>query len=95
VTPSEQVTGALARNCARYRRAAGLSQAQLARKAGICQTTVAFLETGARPASLRVFTAVAAALGVPPARLLSGPDCEQCSDWPRAGSMCLACGRAA
>ena len=57
--------GAVGRNVARLRVQRGLTQAELAERAGVAQATISHLEIGARTdAKGRVIVALAGALGV-------------------------------
>jgi transcriptional regulator with XRE-family HTH domain len=61
-----------ARNLKRLRLAAGLSQEDLALRAGLHRTYVGSAERGERNVSLKAIERLAAALDVAPAELLSG-----------------------
>ncbi|WP_035462118.1 helix-turn-helix domain-containing protein [Alicyclobacillus macrosporangiidus] len=58
---------------AQLRRARGLTQAQLASAAGVSASTIAMYETGRRTPDPEQLDKLAAALGVPPDQLKSGP----------------------
>lgn len=63
---SKRTISPLGRNVRRLRKAAGLTQPQLAKKSGVSRPTIANLETGyATTASLETAERLAAALGVP------------------------------
>ncbi|RDJ22005.1 XRE family transcriptional regulator [Bosea caraganae] len=59
-----------AANLKRYRRAAGLSQEELAHRAGIDRTYISALERCQYAASIEVLERLAQQLGVEPAQLL-------------------------
>lgn len=60
------------RRLAEARRDAGLTQEQLAERAGLHPVTISTLETASRAASVPTLVRVAAALGVDPAVLVTG-----------------------
>ena len=68
----ERVAANLARNLTSLRHARGLTQAALARSAGLPRSTIANLESGGNP-SLAVLVKVAGKLGVPIDELLASP----------------------
>jgi transcriptional regulator with XRE-family HTH domain len=55
------------------RMTASLTQVELAEKSGITAHTVSTIENG-KPANIKVYAAIAAALGVTPEFLMSGGD---------------------
>lgn len=59
---------------AQLRRERGLSQAQLAERAGVARTQITRLEAGVLNTRLSTLNAVADALGVPAAALLNGAE---------------------
>ncbi len=61
-----------AANLAELRKAAGLSQEELAFRAGIHRTQVSFIESGKRTPRLDTLVKLAGALEVPTSRLLDG-----------------------
>jgi len=63
----EEIFGLLVRQ---FREARGLSQEELGFEGQLHRTYVSLLERGRRSPSLRTILALAAALGVPPSRLL-------------------------
>ena len=67
--PTDSVT-LLARNLQTLRRAAGLSQEELAFRAGTKRSYLSDLERGVRNPSVRLLGRLAEGLDVPPARLL-------------------------
>ncbi|WP_082064453.1 helix-turn-helix domain-containing protein [Brevundimonas sp. KM4] len=67
--PTDAVT-LLARNLQTLRRAAGLSQEELAFRAGTKRSYLSDLERGVRNPSVRLLGRLAEGLDVPPARLL-------------------------
>lgn len=62
----------LAANMRRYRRSAGLSQEELAHRAGLDRTYISALERRQYAASVDVLDKIAKELGVTPADLLKG-----------------------
>jgi transcriptional regulator with XRE-family HTH domain len=62
--------------CARHRQNLGLSQEQLAERAGLHRNYVGFLERGERNASLTTLFAVARSLGISLGELLAGVSAE-------------------
>lgn len=68
-----------ARNLKRLRLAAGLSQEELALRAGLHRTYVGSAERGERNVSLRAIEQLADALGVAPADLLATGDEDNAS----------------
>lgn len=58
------------KNLRRARRASGLSQTKLAKKAGICVSYVSMLERGNRQPPLQTIESLGRALNVPPLSLL-------------------------
>ena len=62
-----------AQNLRSARKAAGITQEQLALSAGLDMSNVSRYEAGAREPGVRVIFRLAAALDVPPGRLLDGP----------------------
>lgn len=75
-----QATG---REIRRYRQALGLSQEQLAERAGLHRNYVGFLERGERNASLTTLFAIARSLGVSLGQLLA----DISADTPSGDSM--------
>lgn len=71
---------AVALNVLGLRRDRGLTQAQLAKAAGLAQSTVACVETERHGCSIDVLFKLARVLRVPPQRLLSGVDYEYDED---------------
>jgi len=69
----ERIAAHLARNLTSLRHARGLTQAALARSAGLPRSTIANLESGDGNPSLVVLVKVAARLGVPIDELLASP----------------------
>src|SRR5437667_5469984 len=69
----ERIAAHLARNLTSLRHARGLTQAALARSAGLPRSTIANLESGDGNPSLAVLVKVAARLGVPIDELLASP----------------------
>jgi len=65
----KEVAGRIARN----RKAARLSQRELARRAGLSMDAVHRIESGSRNPSLKTLLELAAALGTSPIELLGGP----------------------
>jgi len=70
---------ALGQVIAKYRRAAGLSQEALAHGCGLHGTYISQLERGVKSPTVRVLRAIAEALGVPAAKLLSAAETEYSS----------------
>jgi len=62
-----------AANLRRYRKDAALTQERLAELSGLHRTYVGSAERGERNVSLDAIERLAAALGIPPARLLERP----------------------
>jgi transcriptional regulator with XRE-family HTH domain len=60
----------IAQNIARLREAAGLTQAQLAERAGLQPRAISIIEGGLSDLSVSTLCKIAKALGVPPGRLL-------------------------
>lgn len=54
----------------RYRNAAGISQRELARRAGICKSYISSLESGLRAPNLNVLVKIADSIGVRPGVLV-------------------------
>jgi len=79
----ERVAAHLARNLSSLRHARGLTQAALARSAGLPRSTIANLESGDGNPSLAVLVKVAAKLGVPIDELLASPRAKV-RKWPAA-----------
>lgn len=71
---------------------AGLTQADIAKAAGISRPQVANIEAGATDTPLRVFVAMVAALKLDPTSVLREPTCTACGDQPPSGFTCNACG---
>ena len=92
-TAADAITADLAANLRRYRERSGLSQADLAAKAGYTGPAVSLIETGQRDASIAAVELLANALGIPPRTLLLPPDCAECGDLPEPGCRCMACGK--
>src|SRR5437899_1359116 len=69
----ERVATHLARNLTSLRHARGLTQATLAKSAGLPRSTIANLESGVGNPSLAVLVKVAGKLGVPIDELLASP----------------------
>lgn len=63
-------------NIRHARKAAGLTQAELARRAGCDQSEISRLERGERLMSVRMLKAIARALGIPSSALLADDDNE-------------------
>ena len=63
----------VARNVRRARKAAGLSQEQLAFEAGLDRTYISQVERGRRNLTVKVLAKLAAALNTTPHRLLAPP----------------------
>lgn len=63
-------------NIRNLRKAAGLTQAELARRVACNQSEISRLERGERLMSVRMLKAIARALGVPPSALLADDDNE-------------------
>jgi transcriptional regulator with XRE-family HTH domain len=72
---------------------AGLTQADLAKAAGVSRPQVANIEAGVTDTPLRVFVAMVAALKLDPTNALREPTCDACGDQPPGGFTCNACGR--
>src|SRR5262249_237386 len=70
---TDNPAGHLPRNLAALRQARSLTQAALAKAAGLPRSTIANLESGEGNPSLQVLTKVARSLGVPLDELLAGP----------------------
>src|SRR5258706_4758122 len=88
----ERVAAHLARNLSSLRHARGLTQATLARSAGLPRSTIANLESGDGNPSLAVLVKVAAKLGVPIDELLASPRAKV-RKWPAAELPSRAPGR--
>jgi len=69
-----RVSDAFPPNLLRVRRRAGLSQEQLAFRAGVTRNYVGGLERGEKSPTLRTLDKLADALGVSPLDLLRAPD---------------------
>jgi transcriptional regulator with XRE-family HTH domain len=96
MTPeAKQVTVTLGSNLRRLRRAAGLSNLELASRAGVSQATISHIQTGARGTLAETAATIAGVLGVSVRYLLTEPDCAQCHDMPPAGYQCRLCRKAA
>jgi transcriptional regulator with XRE-family HTH domain len=67
---------AAGREIRRHRQGLGLSQEQLAERAGLHRNYVGFLERGERNASLKTLFAVARSLGISLGELLAGVSAE-------------------
>ncbi len=63
-------------NIRNARKAVGLTQAELARRVGCDQSEISRLERGERLMSVRMLTAIARALEIPPSALLADDDSE-------------------
>ena len=70
VSPVSEIGKALARNVARLRKEAGLSQEAFADHAGIHRTYISDIERAARNPTIEVVERLAKALGVTPGQLL-------------------------
>ncbi len=66
------LSGNLGERLRALRLAAGLTQAELARRTGIHRPNIARVEAGRHTPSLETLNRLASAIGVPPARVLSG-----------------------
>ncbi len=75
----------------REREAQGLTLRQLGAKSDVNATTVLRAEQG-HDVGLSIAVALASALGLPLAALLTEPVCAHCGGKPATGFMCLACG---
>lgn len=71
---------------------AGLTQADLAKAAGISRPQVANIEAGATDTPLRVFVAMIRTLKLDATAALREPICNACGDQPPAGFTCNGCG---
>jgi len=69
-----EIRDLLALNLRRYRRTAGLSQEELARRAGVDRTYISALERSVYSASIDVVARLAAVLEVDAADLLARPE---------------------
>lgn len=74
------------------RESQSFSLRQLGARSGVNATTVLRAEQG-HDVSLGVAVALATALGLPLAALLTELECGRCGGTPPAGCMCLGCGR--
>ena len=75
------VKARLARNLKHHRRAAGVSQEEFADRCGLHRTYVSGVERGVRNPTITVLARIAAALGLPPGRLLDDdPEAGQGAD---------------
>lgn len=81
-----------ARRLRSERESQALSLRQLGTRSGVNATTVLRAEQG-HDVSLGVAVALAAALSLPLAALLTELECSRCGGTPPAGCMCLGCGR--
>jgi len=72
VTDAASFAELLGRNVRRAREASGMSQARLAVRAGVSQSTIARYERGLMAPQLEPFVKLAVALGVSPCHLLPG-----------------------
>jgi transcriptional regulator with XRE-family HTH domain len=70
---SQVIVGMIAASIRRERGRAGLSMAELARRAGLAKSTLSQLESGAGNPSVETLWALAVALGVPFSRLVDVP----------------------
>lgn len=70
-------TADLANNVRRLRKAAGLTQAELAERAGMRREQITFLETGRRDPQLKTVEAIAQALALPVANLFATTKANQ------------------
>lgn len=77
---------------AEVRNRAGITQVELAAKAGCSRATIANIESGTCDPSLSVFVALVWALDADADALLRKPDCSDCGDRPPLGFACLTCG---
>lgn len=73
------------------REARGLTQQELADKAGIGRAVVCNVEYGRALPSLTAWLALCIALDVDPGPLLREPKCATCGDAPPPGFACLTC----
>lgn len=71
---------------------AKMTQADLAKAAGVSRPQIANIEAGNTDTPLRVFVAIVRALKVDPAAVLREPTCRACGDLPPNGFTCNACG---
>ena len=76
--PKPEITVAFAAVLRKHRAAQGMSQEKLAEKADIHPTHVGLIERSRRNPSLKVLKAIADALGLPLARLISEAE-EACA----------------
>jgi DNA-binding XRE family transcriptional regulator len=72
VGPAAALSGNLGERLRALRLAAGLTQAELARRTGIHRPNIARVEAGRHTPSLDTLNRLASAIGVPAARVLSG-----------------------
>ena len=91
---SAPLAAAIVASIRRRREAAGLTQADLAGKAGLSRGHISVLENGKTPGypSLGLLVCVAGALGCTVTDLLAEPSCGSCLDCPPAGYTCNDCG---
>ena len=100
-TPGEDIARVFGARVRRERIARGWSVRELAAKCGISFSTISRTECAISQSvhgrnegiALTNAVAIAKALGVPLAELLTVPDCAACDDLPPAGFTCNQCGR--
>lgn len=68
----QAIASEFGRRLAKARREAGLTQEQLAERAGLHAVTISTLETAARAASVPTLVRLAQALAIDPAELVAG-----------------------
>ena len=96
-TPDSPSRTVFAVNMRALRLGHGWSQAELGAKLGYgnrhaCVVAVSAIETTRRLVTLEMVDKVAAALGVPPARMLERHVCPICHGTPPANMTCRICG---
>ncbi|HEX4304974.1 MAG TPA: helix-turn-helix transcriptional regulator [Solirubrobacterales bacterium] len=67
-----EIADRFAKNLRRLRKAAGLTQEELAERAGVHRTEIGLLEHGKRRPGLEMLVKLAGSLGVPPEELTEG-----------------------